>query len=166
MDDLFECLDDILYSLADKAGSNQSQLLYFDSMRELRKEREGIENRFNQSLLEGYDQFWKSGPRPRFSDPAGAPQPGDEFSLVEDYDLEEGLAVDSMVSKGENAYFRDLYALDQRFSYLLNGLQVAGCRLQVAGCRLQGQEIPYPLLSSAEYSKLQLPKYLSNCRSS
>lgn len=126
MDDLFERLDDILYSLADKADSNQSQLLYFDSMRELRKEREGIENRFNQSLLEGYDQFWKSGPPTRFSDPAGSPQPGDEFSLVDNYDLEEGLAVDSMVSKGENAYFRDLYALDQRFSYLLNGLQVAG----------------------------------------
>lgn len=126
MDDLFERLDDILYSLADKADNNQSQLLYFDAMRELRKEREGIENGFNQSLLEGYDQFWKSGPRTILPDSASAPQPGDEFGLVENYDLEEGLAVDSMVSKGENAYFRDLYALDQRFSYLLNGLQVAG----------------------------------------
>ncbi|MEW8013340.1 MAG: DUF1631 family protein [Candidatus Sedimenticola endophacoides] len=55
-------LDDALFKLADKAVSNTAQSCYFDTMRELRKQRDAMESRFNSSLLQHFDHFWRDGP--------------------------------------------------------------------------------------------------------
>jgi hypothetical protein len=123
-DALFERLDDVLYALADKAETNQQQAAYFDSMRGLRRDREQIESAFNKSVLGRFDRFWTHGPGSVPNDAPDATFSSDELGLVESDDLEEGLAVSGMVSKGNNSYYQDLYALDQRFSYLLNGVRI------------------------------------------
>ncbi|MEJ1298351.1 MAG: DUF1631 domain-containing protein [Candidatus Sedimenticola sp. (ex Thyasira tokunagai)] len=125
MDALFQRLDDNFYVQADKADSNHQQTLYFDAMRELRRQRDPIESHFNQRLLEGYDIFWRQGPSDVMLEKGVDFSMGD-FSLVEAHDLEEELAVGSMISRGEGSYFRELYALDRRFSHLLNDLEVSG----------------------------------------
>ena len=43
----------------------------------------------------------------------------DGLSLLGEDDLEEGLAISNMTSRGENRHFRALYGLNQRFGHLL-----------------------------------------------
>jgi hypothetical protein len=114
--DLFDHLDDELYALADKSASDALHTDYFDAMRELRVLRGNMEKTFIESRMRDFDQFWG---------PQGAPsKPGEtademEMSLIEEADLEEDLAVTSLVAKAENRYHRELYALNQRFAALL-----------------------------------------------
>ena len=120
---LFEKLDDALYKLADKAESNDLQTRYFDAMREVRKERVGIEKSFQDNVLSGYDSFWRSRPE------SSALSEEDEvdyenLALIESDTLEEELAISNMVARGDNICLRELYALEQRFSKLLNGMPV------------------------------------------
>lgn len=121
MDALFERLDDVLYDQADKSGSDRQQAEFFEAMRCLRRDREQVESGFNKDLLSRFDRFWIHGPVSPSLAHAGTDISSDEMGLVESDDLEEGLAITSMVSKGNNTFYRDLYALDQRFSYLMNG---------------------------------------------
>jgi hypothetical protein len=117
--DLFENLDDSLYEMADKSDNNTLQNVYFDSMRELRKQRAKIDRSFNQELMRAYDRFWETGEitvnQPTLDDLSR----DTEMSLVDDDDLEESLAITNMVSKSENRFSRELYALGQRFSMIL-----------------------------------------------
>ena len=48
MGGLFENLDDALYEMANKSDSNTLQNIYFESMRELRKQRNNIDRTLNQ----------------------------------------------------------------------------------------------------------------------
>jgi len=124
MDGLFERLDDVLYTHADKAGNDKSQAAYFEAMRVLRREREQIQSAFNKGVLGRFDRFWTHGPGSVPNDAPDASFTSDELGLVESDDLEEGLAITGMVSKGNNNFYRDLHALDERFSYLLNGVDI------------------------------------------
>jgi hypothetical protein len=120
---LFEKLDDTLYKLADKAESNDLQTRYFDAMRDVRKEREGIEESFQAVIFSGYDNFWRSWSSSSVSNEHDEVD-FDSLALIESDTLEEELAISSMVARGENICLRELYALEQRFSKLLNGMPV------------------------------------------
>ena len=119
----FEKLDDALYKLADKAESNDLQTGYFETLRELRKEREIVEKTFINSVLSGYDAFWHSGSK---SNETTYKQDidYDNLALIESDLLEEELAVSNMITRGESICVRELYAIEQRFSRLQNGLPV------------------------------------------
>ncbi|OQX30335.1 MAG: hypothetical protein B0D94_11780 [Candidatus Sedimenticola endophacoides] len=117
-------LDDALFKLADKAVSNTAQSRYFDTMRELRKQRDAMESRFNSSLLQHFDHFWRDGPSHQEADQLIHAFDCNEALLVAEADLEEELAVDNMVAKGEKAFFREIYALNERFAYIAYGAQV------------------------------------------
>lgn len=124
VDALFEQLDDSFYELADKAGTNAQQELYFDAMREVRKQREITERKINEQIKLGFDRFWHTGPNAGKSSAADNGSLDGELQLLENGDLEEDLAVSTMVSKGNNSFYRDLYALDQRFGAMLGGCKV------------------------------------------
>jgi len=115
MQELFEHVDDELYQLADKSASDVLQTRYFDAMRELRKLRERIEADFHSQQLARFEGFWQS---PLTAEAAPAESDGDELALVDEDELEENLAVSSMVSKAENRYHRELFALNMRFAQL------------------------------------------------
>jgi hypothetical protein len=115
MQELFEHLDDELYQLADKSTSDMLQTRYFDAMRELRKLRDAIEQAFLRDQLERYEAFWK---QPAAGGETGIAGDLDELSLVDEDELEENLAVGGMVSKAENRYHRELFALNMRFAQL------------------------------------------------
>lgn len=116
MQELFEHVDDELYQLADKSASDVLQTRYFDAMRELRKQREDIEQKFLRLQQDQFEEFWLH-PQPPVEESPGEEQV-DELSLVADDELEENLAVSSMVSKAENRYHRELFALNMRFAQL------------------------------------------------
>jgi hypothetical protein len=116
MQSMFDKLDDALYETADKAASHDVQFRYLDAMRDMRKHRAAIESAFTGHALDYYDEFWRNGPAERKPGLApGAPDVG-ELSLVGEDELEETLAVNAMVSKGENRFERHLGALRQRFA--------------------------------------------------
>ncbi len=121
---LFEKLDDSLYELADKSESNQLQSSYFGAMRSMRKHRARIQSDFSGGVLEDFDNFWKNGPRSLAPEQWGQAEDDLDLSLVDEEELEQSLAVSNLVSKGENRYHRELYALSQRFGHLAGGIEV------------------------------------------
>lgn len=115
---LFENADDALFDLASKADSNAVQATYFDGMREVRKKRQQIELRFQEQLARQFVDFLAGrgiGGKPE-TNAAGELS----LSLVDNTELEESLAVASMVAKTENRLQRVLFALNQRLSHITN----------------------------------------------
>lgn len=122
----FETVDDELFSLSDKATSFALQELYFNAMRYLRREREHIETGYLNAVLKGYDEFLTSYPKPTATKQANLKRlDEDDLSLVDHEALEEDLAVSTLVSKGNNLHYQNLYALNQRFAKLLGCVEVA-----------------------------------------
>ncbi len=125
LEGMFENLDDALYELAGKADSNRQQTSYFDAMRNMRKGKEQTECHVNTAIMECYDRFWRqeigAGPGTRVDEELNA----DTFTLVDDRDLEERLAVSNMISRGNRRYSQELYLLNQRLSHLLGGVEVS-----------------------------------------
>ncbi len=118
MSGLFEKLDDAMYELADKSGNDSVQTTYFDAMRELRKERARIDRVFSREVLQKFDRFWETGEAPVNQRTFAELSRDSEMSLLGEDELEDSLAITNMISKSENRYSRELYALGQRFVQL------------------------------------------------
>ncbi|MBS0382072.1 MAG: DUF1631 domain-containing protein [Proteobacteria bacterium] len=117
---LLDNVDDTLFDLAEKAESNASQTEYFDGMRETRKRRPRIERLFGERVTRGFADF-AAGRQPRGSEAQRAFSASGELSLVDDRELEESLAVSSMVAKADARLAPALMALNQRMSVLSGG---------------------------------------------
>jgi hypothetical protein len=119
--ELFEQLDDSLYELADKSSNNALQTSYFDAMRVLRKERSRIDREFTHKILTAFDRYWETGRVDTMRRSLGELSQDSEMELLDNDELEDSLAITNMISKSENRYSRERYALGQRFIYLLTG---------------------------------------------
>jgi hypothetical protein len=93
---LFENVDDALFDLAERAGSNAIQTEYFDGMREVRKKRQLVERVFQEQASKNFGEFAEGKLKP--VKPEAAPIANAGLSLVDDTELEESLAVSSMVA--------------------------------------------------------------------
>ena len=94
---LFDNADDALFEMADRAGSNQEQSLYFEAMRDLRLRRKSIERSFLQQYFERFaalNNLVASKPEMRLDSVSY-----EDLSLVQNDALEESVAVDTMVAK-------------------------------------------------------------------
>ncbi|GAP64985.1 hypothetical protein MBSD_n0273 [Mizugakiibacter sediminis] len=122
---LFDNVDDALFDLAEKAENNAAQTQYFDGMREVRKKRPLVERLFVEQVTRGIGDFATG--RSRAPRPADTPSSGTaaaELSLVDDSELEESLAITSMVGKAESRLARALFAVNQRLSVISGGNKV------------------------------------------
>jgi hypothetical protein len=121
---MFEHVDDALFDLAEKAENNAAQMHYFDGMREVRKRRPIIERGFLAQVSRELNDF-VSGHRSTPQSNAPAPLAGSiELSLVADNELEESLAITSMIGKNETRLTRDLFAVNQRLSVICGGVKI------------------------------------------
>jgi hypothetical protein len=120
---MFESVDDALFDLAEKAENNAAQTRYFDGMREVRKLRSMAERKFLASVNQQLGNLSHSTPAPAAANAfeSGAPT---ELSLVANNELEESLAITSMISKNESRLSRDLYAVNQRLSVICGGHKI------------------------------------------
>ncbi len=119
----FEQVDDALFDLAEKAENNAAQMHYFDGMRDVRKRRPLVERQFLATVNREIGEM----SRPKHSTSVNAPMPSantPELSLVADNDLEESLAVSSMISKNDSRLSRDLFAVNQRLSVICGGHKI------------------------------------------
>jgi hypothetical protein len=119
----FEHVDDALFDLAEKAENNAAQMHYFDGMRDVRKRRPLVERQFlaiiNREL--GELTHAKSPASPAAASAIGGTA---ELTLVADNELEESLAITSMISKNDSRLARDLFAVNQRLSVICGGHKI------------------------------------------
>ncbi|QRN54424.1 DUF1631 domain-containing protein [Dyella caseinilytica] len=121
---MFEHVDDALFDLAEKAENNAAQMHYFDGMREVRKRRPVIERSFLAQVSRELNDF-VSGQRSTSQSGTATPLAGSiELSLVADNELEESLAITSMIGKNETRLARDLFAVNQRLSVICGGAKI------------------------------------------
>ncbi|HZX69552.1 MAG TPA: DUF1631 domain-containing protein [Rhodanobacter sp.] len=119
----FERVDDALFDLAEKAENNAAQMHYFDGMREVRKRRPGIERNFLGTIARNLSDL--AHPSNAQAAPAAPASIGSaELSLVAESELEESLAITSMISKNEARLARDLFAVNQRLSVICGGHKI------------------------------------------
>ena len=130
----FEHVDDALFDLAEKAENNAAQMHYFDGMREVRKRRPAVERHFLGAISRSLGEMTHPLQQPS----AGAPAiPGTvELSLVADNELEESLAITSMIGKNESRLARDLFAVNQRLSVICGGHKIDDASNPVAPAAL------------------------------
>lgn len=125
----FEHVDDALFDLAEKAENNAAQMHYFDGMREVRKRRPAVERSFLGTISRNvgelaHPQQQSSGSSMSFGTV--------ELTLVADNELEESLAITSMIGKNESRLSRDLFAVNQRLSVICGGRKVEDASNPVA----------------------------------
>lgn len=112
----FSQVDDDLFKRAEFAETNSRQSQLFDAMRLVRKERENLQNHYLTLISEKFvlpAKYVQSNTSIKSSSSEAG------LKLIEDSALEESLAINGMVEKG-NALFQELLsALQQRFSWLL-----------------------------------------------
>jgi len=103
---LFDNADDALFELADNAASNGEQAKYFDAMRELRLQRKQIALLMLQSAVRSFNQAGSF--KLSATHNTEVPTSLDSLSLVKNDELEERVAIDSMVSKARSACGQEL----------------------------------------------------------
>ncbi|MEP6899645.1 MAG: DUF1631 family protein, partial [Rhodanobacter sp.] len=118
----FEHVDDALFDLAEKAENNAAQMHYFDGMREVRKRRPTVERNFLATINRDLGELVH--PQPSSSATPSGSLGTVELSLVADNELEESLAITSMISKNESRLARDLFTVNQRLSVICGGHKI------------------------------------------
>ena len=121
--EMLDGADDALFDLADKARSNKDQSLFFDSMRELRIKRKGMENIFGQQLLNKFQELKKTQ-SDTDDDIVVDELPLDSFALVQEDELEENLAIDSMVEKARKSNRVALQQVETRLDTILANVRI------------------------------------------
>lgn len=120
---LFDNIDDVLFDLGEKAGKDELQSQYFDSMREIRKRRPVVEQKFQDHHVKIFTAFTAGKLQPANPEVSRQPQQTG-LSLVGEDDLEESLAVTTMVAKAEQHLAKHLFALNQRLSALTGNSKI------------------------------------------
>lgn len=128
----FEHVDDALFDLAEKADNNAAQMHYFDGMREVRKRRPAIERTFLGKINREVGELSQPKQQQSDSSAALASLGSVELTLVADNELEESLAITSMVSKNDARLARDLFAVNQRLSVICGGRKIGDANNPVA----------------------------------
>jgi hypothetical protein len=124
---MFDQADDALFEMADRAPSNHDQNIYFESMRELRIKRRGMEMEFIQLYDAG---FHKIESATRIATEVDAETA--LLSLVNDSQIEEILAVEGMVTRSMTNCADELSLLSMRFDSLLSMVQISNGNNPVA----------------------------------
>ena len=115
---VFGQVDDTLFECAEKAENNQLQTLFFDSMREIRRQRPQIERSYHQKIAQNFSDFLEGKLKPA---PPASELDAEHLTLVQNEEYEESLQVTNMVSRVKARCAQPLFALDQRLAVLNSG---------------------------------------------
>jgi len=121
--EMFSNVDDFLFELAEKAETNDKQVAYFDAMRIVRLRRETIEKNYKNYVDATFNNGMMIPISTLSPDTITTPdllEPLSELDLLNNDELEQNLAITNMVEKARTKAHRELYALAQRFNFLLS----------------------------------------------
>lgn len=148
---LFDNADDSLFEIADRATSNAEQNAFFEAMRDLRMKRRGIERSFLQQVFESFSKLNQY----EISKPAPEEASFESLALVQNDELEESVAIDTMVAKVMSRASQPLSHLTTRMNVLVSrklddknnplGPQQL-CEYFLEACRSLGVEIKVKLI--------------------
>lgn len=117
--ELFDKVDDAMFELADKANNNHDQNIFFDSMREVRIRRRAMETSFFRRIDISFAQLLDPNAY-RDEKPMDDRNISlDDLSLVKNDELEEMVAVDSMVNKANEQFSESIQHLTLRIDHLV-----------------------------------------------
>ncbi|UZR27657.1 DUF1631 domain-containing protein [Methylococcus mesophilus] len=120
LQDLYAQIDDELFKLSDKADSSALQALYFDAMRQVRRDKTTMLACCLREVLDGDERFWNPAEDP--SAPPPAMTPGDPAArglvLLENDALEIELAVTNAAQKTAFLFHDALGQLELRLAAL------------------------------------------------
>ncbi len=117
--ELFDRADDALFELADKAGNNHEQNLYFESMREVRIRRRAMEAAFFRNIDVGFARLLDPYAYRDKSESEAVEISMEELSLVKNDELEELVATESMVNKANDQFAEPIQHLTLRIDHLV-----------------------------------------------
>ena len=123
INEFFNSCDDLFFELANHAGSNSEQNLYFDSMREIRLRKKDIVNSFKENFSAHFTELVKPN-LSQYSRNDHTATSYENLGLVADDKMEQDVAISSVISKTRQDCQESLYHLCLRFDYLLSDLQV------------------------------------------
>nr|MBF0681769.1 DUF1631 domain-containing protein [Pseudomonas sp.] len=149
---LLDNADDSLFEIADRATSNAEQNAFFEAMRDLRMKRRSIERGFLQQVFESFSRLNQH----EIGKPAQSEDVSfDNLTLVQNDELEESVAVDTMVTKVSSRAALPLTHLTTRMNALVTrklddrsnplGPQ-ALCEYFLEACRSLGVDIKVKLI--------------------
>ncbi|GGY65146.1 DUF1631 domain-containing protein [Marinobacter zhanjiangensis] len=123
MSEFFDSADDVLFGMADRAGSNQDQIAYFDAMRELRLRRKAMTNTMLGWVARAFNEIGRFDPMPRSRGLEEVDQ--DSLSLLDDGELEQKVAIDSLINKLATRYAEPVRLLSVRFAHVSGHRELA-----------------------------------------
>ena len=112
--------DDVLCDLSIAANSNSEQTLYFESMKEVRSKKDIILHDYRQHVFQRFEDLLANEHRPPPPDTATR----ESLSLVADDDVEQDVAMSTMIAKARANNQEALYHLKCRFDTLLPGVAI------------------------------------------
>jgi len=159
---LFDNADDTLFEMADRATSNAEQNSFFEAMRDLRLKRKSIERGFLEKLFAAFANLnqYEIGKAPQLDSVSF-----DSLTLVQNDELEESVAIDTMVAKVISRASRPLGHLTTRLNTQVskkledktNPLGPAAlCEFFLDACRSLGVEIRVKLIVLKLFEKYVL----------
>lgn len=119
---LFDNADDALFAMADKAGTNNEQTVYFDAMRELRLQKKHIATNVVKGLIQSFNEIGHY--RSRADRKNESVDSLDDLSLVQHDDLEIKVAVEGMVTRVRSSCSQALDELHLRTGSLIAPLSI------------------------------------------
>lgn len=124
----FTQADSTLFKCAEKSENNQVQDMFFDSIREVRKQHLLIERAFLQNITNQFDSFINGSTTSEQNDNT---IDADTLTLIQTDDFEESLLVTSMSKKVSERCIEALYGIEQRLA-LINGGKKPGANSPLA----------------------------------
>ncbi len=116
MQSVFDAADDALFELADNASNNHEQNLYFESMREVRLQRRGIEKQLWVELDKTFANLLSSEMEESSAPVANSLE---NLSVLGNEELELQVAMESMVAKALKGSAEIIQQIGLRFSTLV-----------------------------------------------
>jgi Protein of unknown function (DUF1631) len=116
---LFDNADDALFAMADKAGSNGEQAMYFEAMRELRMQKKAIALATLSAVIRSFNEFGRK--KSASSQNEDSNKTIENLSLVQEEDLEYEVALEGMVQRLRSNSQDALNALHKRYEHLAGG---------------------------------------------
>ncbi|MBE0485217.1 DUF1631 domain-containing protein [Marinobacter sp.] len=119
----FERADDSLFTLSDRAGSNQDQAAYFDAMRELRLRRKSITVSMLQYISQAFNETGRFKPLHSAASLEEVDQ--DSLSLLDHSELEQQVAIENLLTKLRNQYQEPVRMLAARVRHLVPDIKLS-----------------------------------------
>jgi hypothetical protein len=109
---LFDRVDDYFFAMAERATVNTDQNLYFEAMREFRLARSGVMTRYKGKFTGGFELMVGGS--------NSASLKSSRLTLVRDSEIEENVAIESMVARARNRFGDELSLLSLRLDRLVS----------------------------------------------